>query len=233
MTLTAGQVLKFMKHRTAGPLDSDLGGGMYVLNLAGRHCFSMHPWRSALNVSADLATVSGQSWVALPTWFAEPIACEVADNSDFIPVDIVGPREMLLLRNGNLGNLGFVKYVSVEGESRLGLFPTPDSDAPAVLRLTYRARWQDVSKDTDPIVCASFLEGLVLEVAREYAAGLEGGDLSARIAMVEGGPICRAAKNADGSLQPMLGPMMGGAVRRVRNDPWDWVRNVTGALGPN
>lgn len=234
--LTAGQALKFMQHRVAGPLSSDLGGGMYVLNLAGRHSFNMHPWASALIVSASLDFVANQEYVALPPWFGEFVAAEVTNNADFIPVERVFPKQMLLLRNSRLDTTGLIRYVSVEqddnGQWRLGVWPTPTANATAALKLTYRSRWNDVSAPADRIVCSDFLEGLVLEVVREYAAGLEGGDLNERLLAIEQGPIFQATKLQDGSRQPQAGPMTGGAIGGPRSDMWDWVRNVSGAIGP-
>lgn len=227
--ITAGQLLNDLRHRLAGPASSELGGPTRVLNLAGQWLDSIHAWQQRLRVSASLNFTAGDTTLALPENLKEIVAAEQSSvTANGRSVQWVGAPEMLTLRQG-LGSFGnFDMYVSIETAGtawELGLFQPPDSTTSDVLKISYRVGWTPVVDDKSQITIHPSLEGLLSHIVREYAAGLELGDLDQRLAAIadpRARGLLHAAKLADASGNRMLGPITGGAVamRSASWDPW-------------
>lgn len=228
MTLTVGMLLDEIRHRLGGPVDPLLGGGLRVINLAGRGFYSAHPWRFALRVSTELDTTADQSYVTLPSDYGSLLPGGVVrSNRDlWEPVQVVSPAQMLHIRNMN-PPFQWIEFVSVEAQDRLGLFSTPTTSELDHLRITYNARWSDKSQPSDVVPVADWAEAALIEYVREYAAGKEMGGLELRLAAVLAGPTFTLASRADADMQLDLGPMDGGAVNSLYVSEWDgWMRNT-------
>ncbi len=227
MSLTAGQLIAGIRHRIAGPVGSELGGGTRVINLAGQWLDGIHAWQQRLRVSAALHFAAGDTFLALPANLRSIVAVEQSGITDGgRTVSWIGPGDMLSLRQdlSDFGG-GFDVYVSIESSGtgwQLGLVQPPTTTTLDVLRITYMAGWTDVIDDKSPITIHPSLEPLLSEVVREYAAGLELHDLDQRLGAFVGGALMRSAKMADASAQRMLGQIQGGAVASMqwRWDPW-------------
>jgi hypothetical protein len=232
VALIAGQLLDVIKHRLGGQADALIGGGIGVINQAGRWVFGVHSWRRASRLSATLAFVDAQPWVALPSGFLALLDVEtttVLGN----PVSQVGYSELLTVRTQNPDLSGFPWYVAVEHYlkstggvgDRLAIHPEPGDDEADALKITYRTGWVNVTAPKDTVEVHEMLEPFLIHAVREYAAGMEFGDLDARLSAVTQGALFQAAKLADGDAQPFLGPMRGGAVDMQcgRRDPYDWM----------
>lgn len=231
MTITSGQLLDAIKHRIGGPVDAELGGGIRILNLAGRHFYNMHSWRAALVTGASLNYVANQNYCTLPTGFGELIGCEVADNALLRPVYRIGIEEMLKLRNINPGYFGFITHVCVESQTKLGVYPTPTASATAALQIAYLSRWADVTGDNVTIGVADFAEGLLMHVVREYAAGMVIGDLDDRLNAIRQGTLFDDTIRQDGIQQRIHGKLLGGAASvSGPGDAWDWARGANASI---
>lgn len=232
MTITSGQVLDAIRHRIGGPVAPELGGGIRVLNLAGRWLDSTHQWKNRLRVSAQLDFTSGDTFLTLPSGLKSIIAAEQPTASGLgRQVVWVSPSMMLTLRNQTSGAFQWDLAVSIENTGtvwRLGLYQVPSATQTDTLRISYYAGWTDVSSDQSAITIPDFMEGVLIESARAWAVGLERGGLQEELMAVEQGPIMMAAKRADGGVQPFLGRMQGGAVDMVpQADDWnEWMRHT-------
>lgn len=234
--ITAGQLLNDLRHRLAGPAAVELGGPTRVLNLAGQWLDSIHAWQQRLRVSASLDFNVGDTTLALPANLKEIVAAEQSGVTQAgRSVRWIGAQDMLALRQGLGSFANFDLYVSIETSGtawQLGIFQPPDVTTLDVLKISYRVGWTPVVDDKSQITVHPSLEGLLSHVVREYAAGLELGDLDARLAAIahpQTGALLRAAKLADASGNRMLGPIQGGAVA-MRSQIWDPWRIETQVL---
>lgn len=236
MALLAGQLIDQIRHRLGGNVSADIGGGINVINLAGRWVFSIHSWRRASRLSATVGFTSGQAYADLPNNCASLIA---VDNVTVLgnPVVPVGFAELNRLRTQFPELEGFPIYVAVEHYEksdgtvgdRLAMHPPPNATDTDALKVSYRGGWADVATPGDVCEIPLALEQLVIHAVREYAAGMEFGDLDMRMVALMQGPVYQAAMHADGDVQPYLGQMRGGAVDMSKSgfDPWDWVTGST------
>lgn len=231
MALVAGHLLDQIRHRIGGQVAADVGGGIQIINLAGRWVFGSHPWRRASRLAATVAFVADQEWCDVPTGFQ---ALTSIENTTVMgnPVVQVGADELTKLRTQQPDYEGWPLYVTVEHfedddgtiGDRLAIHPAQSASDADGLKISYRAGWVDVAEAADVLKIHPLLEQLVIHAIREYAAGVEFGDLDERLGKVLMGPVMQATRHADGDAQPHLGPMRGGAVEGLvsNRDPWDW-----------
>lgn len=108
---------------------------------------------------------------------------------------------------------GAVVYSGSTPKPILEIYPSPAANATGALRITYRARWAELTSDTGQIDVPDFVQDLFLFIARAYAAGYvrnDVGSIHARLAEIQAGPIFLAATRSDGAVQPYYGQLRGG-----------------------
>jgi hypothetical protein len=116
----------------------------------------------------------------------------------------------------------------------LEIWPSPSSNQNGVLRLFYRARWQQLYSDSDMVNIPEWMESLYVWIARAYARGYEREDeasLHARLQEIVQSPIFEATKLSDGATQPSFNrPRGGGATvhRRRRSSEISYLINRVG-----
>lgn len=210
---------------------------MRVINLAGEWLDGIHTWHQQLRVSAQLDFTLGDTTLTLPANLRSIVAAEQSGSTGLGRlVRWVGPREMLLLRQG-LDSFGaFDVFVSIESTGTgwtLGLFQTPSATTADVLRISYYAGWTNLGTDEKAqVMIHPSREGLLQHVVREYAAGLELNDLDdrlANIANLEKRGLLYQAIVADAGPQRVLGPLVGSPLQGAsdRDPDWnDWMRDT-------
>ena len=213
MAITASQLIAQARHAVGGALSGDIGGGLAIVNTAGRFMFSVHSWRNAERATTSLSFTASQSYIALPTNFGEIISLESAQGS-LRPVEMTTLEGILMRRQWTtLGDFGSV-YAAVShtgtATPQLEIWPTPSASESNALTMWYRAKWVDITDDATLVPIEGFLEPLLVALVRAFARQYEMDDMGAVAAAVEG-PEMYAAKRADGVRQRNMGPLQGGA----------------------
>lgn len=190
--ITAAQVIAQIAYEIGGPVAAELGGGLAMVNWAGRHVYGMRGWSSSLRGSATLDYVAGQSWVALPTDFGELMYVREGG----LAFRIVQLSELeRYLGSGDAWRTGALSFE--DGAYRLNLGHEPEDNADDALTVVYRRRWVDLTSDDDEIDVPVWMELLIRRVASAIARGLESGMVDEELARVESSPVYAAAVRAD------------------------------------
>lgn len=125
-----------------------------VLNQAGRALFTRYPW-SWRNGNREVAAVSGQEFVTLPTDFAKAEVVTVLAGP--FGVEVVTRKRIMEMRQSAATFIGSggVQYVSFTGwdsqansESlptpRMDIYPTPTADGSPTFSLDYQRQWREL-----------------------------------------------------------------------------------------
>jgi hypothetical protein len=194
-----------------------------IVNTAGEHLFT-HPWKFR-EATATVTTVVSQSYVALPSDFAELTQVWKQDQ----PLWIQSPEEVETARQTNYPDLTWRAYVKTvlpttiapTQSFRLELYPTPTSAES--LKVLYRTGWQSVTSSTatsEVISIPKHVEATLISYVRAVAEAYEDGQQSQRFAEIEAGPIFGAAKQKDGMVQSHFGQVQPNLWRSgTRNGP--------------
>lgn len=194
-----------------------------IINTAGEHLFT-HPWKFR-EATANVTTVVSQSYVALPSDFAELTQVWKQDQ----PLWIQSPEEVETARQTNYPDLTWRAYVKTvlpttiapTQSFRLELYPTPTSAES--LKVLYRTGWQSVTSSTatsEVISIPKHVEATLISYVRAVAEAYEDGQQSQRFAEIEAGPIFGAAKQKDGMVQSHFGQVQPNLWRSgTRNGP--------------
>jgi hypothetical protein len=194
-----------------------------IINTAGEHLFT-HPWKFR-EATATVTTVVSQSYVALPSDFAELTQVWKQDQ----PLWIQSPEEVETARQTNYPDLTWRAYVKTvlpttlapTQSFRLELYPTPTSAES--LNVLYRTGWQSVTSSTatsEVISIPKHVEATLISYVRAVAEAYEDGQQSQRFAEIEAGPIFGAAKQKDGMVQSHFGQVQPNLWRSgTRNGP--------------
>jgi len=194
-----------------------------IINTAGEHLFT-HPWKFR-EATANVTTVVAQSYVTLPSDFAELTQVWKQDQ----PLWIQSPEEVETARQTNYPDLTWRAYVKTvlpttlapTQSFRLELYPTPTSAES--LKVLYRTGWQSVTSSTatsEVISIPKHVEATLISYVRAVAEAYEDGQQSQRFAEIEAGPIFGAAKQKDGMVQSHFGQVQPNLWRSgTRNGP--------------
>lgn len=218
-----------------GDVTHALGGGIpasdvdqeRIINDAGRHLVSMHPWKWLECAPASLNFTQDTAYVAMPSDFRSLVSIESDEdlNADF---NLTSIEEIVSLRQNDV-NLTSEYYgalvrpvqtsvTTLMPVPRLELYPTPAASVTGALQIVYQRGWTLLDTDTDVPNIPWFMEGLLVSLVRAFALGYEepeGGTVNQRIMDVTGtrdqpSPLFSAAVTEDGMTQPEYGEMRGG-----------------------
>lgn len=227
MALTVAQLLEHIRHEIGGPAADGLG--VWLVNQAGRHVFAMHPWRSALRQTATVDYTQGNNYAPLPSDFGELIAVYETSTASTV-TDVVSLAQLEYMRQAGVGSTHEVLAIGTyqdggETKFRFELLDAAGATASAVLTIVYAARWVD-KDDDDEVVCAPWLEGLIVQAVRRFARGYELGDLDAQLAMLRQSEIFRAAVLQDTPARN-LGRLEGGGAQPGSRVGWyDYIKDT-------
>lgn len=173
---------------------SELGGGIAVVNWAGRYLHGMRRWSSGLRATTTLDYAIGQAWLDLPADYGE---------GEYVAE---GRYEFRVVERGELerwiasgGQKYVASYVNVAGAWRLYLGETPTASVADAVTFVYRRRWVDLASDNDLVDLPVWMEALLRRLVSAYARGLEGGMLDEELARVESSPVLATALKQDAS----------------------------------
>lgn len=228
MVLTLSRCLDHVQHALHGRNPSAQVAPLEIVNTAGKHVCSTFGWGFLERPPADLNLVSGQSYVTLPTDVGAVL--DIQSQNTASAFKFLGTGTLSKLQTYGVNDT--VTYGMIvndtTGRPRLEVWPVPNANETAALRLYYRAGWTDLTDDdTDTVPFPSFMDALILQVIRAFALGWEEDEsLDARLEQIEQGRIFMAACEADQGMQNDFGKLEGGCVgprptRRATNwSPW-------------
>lgn len=205
-----------------------------IVNEAGRYLFDMHQWSWRNRASATIGYTQDQNYADLPSDFGELAAGGLVENGSVYGRTIsVGLSTIRRLResDSNTGNTGN-RYYALEyptqtavtnaaPNARLALYPTPASTDASAAQLTYRAKWIELSSDTDVPNIQLRYESLLFRLVEAFALEQEQEGRGA-IDAVHNSMIFRSLADADGSAQPILGPVVGGQLTSLPTSDIFW-----------
>ena len=195
-----------------------------IVNQAGRHMFT-YSWKFRARPSTDIPTVASQSYIDLPTDVSEIITIRMKDGLND-SIELTSYDKLLLIRNGSLStgrqfHAAISYYDSTGTESttvalkpRLELAPTPT--AVDQISLVYRAKWPNLSADTDIAPIPEGAESLLIAYVRAFAQGYEEENFMQRVAEIDASPLFHRTSVQDGMIQPEYGPLEGGHIASYR-----------------
>ena len=213
-----------------------------IINQAGRHMFT-YSWKFRVRPSVDIDTVASQSYVDLDLP-AHPDVGEIITarmkNGLNDSIELTSYDKLLLIRNGSISTgrqfHAAVTYYNATGVAdtsaalspRLELAPTPT--AVDQISILYRAKWTELSSDTDIAAVPDFAESLLVLYVRAFAQGYEEENFIPRVGEVDNSPIFHRVSVQDGMLQPEYGPIDGGHISSYRTSgrlPFDTIGDPT------
>jgi hypothetical protein len=221
MALTVTQAADFVRLTLSGKADAALST-LTLVNMTGSHLSSMAKWRFLERKASYLSTTASQTYVALPADFGGMVSlAAVGTNTYYRPADI---NDINRMRSSGIPSNGPPYLYAIIGTTPSGstaqvqhleLFPTPTATTANAMSIVYRAKWVDLTADTDYICPAPFpdyCKVLFIRILQAFARGLqeeEQGSLSLRLNEMRGSPEFIAAAKQDRSMQPDMGEMQG------------------------
>lgn len=193
-----------------------------LCNRAGAYLADMHTWSWLIRQPALLTLTNNQEYIVLPSDFGrmygQPKPTTV---SSVVTLEMVSMEEYLRYRqdflDGGPHYLGSILYTTVSGvlTPRIAIWPKPTTTTADAFTLPYLAAWVDLTSDIAAIPIPSWLEFFYLEVLFAFAQSYDEHDvasLSQRLALLQQSTEFLNLKRRDGSVQPFIGKMRGGAI---------------------
>ncbi len=180
------------------------------------------------NSVADVDGTIETNAVALPSDFAG-IDSYDATNALNRSLTLTSPQRLLEIRTDEPSTVGShywgaivrAKNIVSGGGApvyRLEICPTPTASEVGLFTLFYRREWTDLTSDADVIPIEGWLEPFFLELVEAVMRGYleqDAAPMHHRITDLKAGDTFLDAKRRDGSAQPDIGIMSGGAVQEM------------------
>ncbi len=196
--------------------------GAEIVNQAGRWLASVHPWKFLAGAETHIDFVANQDYALLPADTGEVLAIDRADgfHSSF---EWTTQQGMVDLRTttpvaATFHWWGVVVYTASATDKkpapRIDLYPTPTTSLPSALKVRYRRKWAEATKDSDPLYVPDYVEALLIQTAIAFGRGYVEEDvapLDVRLSQILAGPLYAAAVAQDGRIQRDYGRISGGA----------------------
>jgi hypothetical protein len=220
MAITVTQCEQWIRLTLGGRPDAVLNT-LELVNLAGSHFCGMSKWRFLMRKFSLRDTVASQSYVTTPDDFGGVITLAgVGANAYYTESDYA---TIATLQNGTTtsgvtGNPYMYAIVdttpsgSTASVRHLELFPVPSTTTTGAMALVYRAKWADLTSDSDYILFPDYTKALFVRVLMAFARGLqreEQGSLSQRLAELQTSPEFLSAVRQDRAMQSDLGEIEG------------------------
>ncbi len=220
MTLTVSTVSDYVQRRLDGEPSVPL---MTLCNQAGDYLVNAHPWGWLVRKPATLRITADQTRIALPDDFGRAIGePKPVESTSFMfrwgTADKVAAERAYGSPSVFTGYISWSQGVTGNLTPYIELSYAPTVSESSTFMLAYYARWQDVTTDTETLQIPSFMEPLYLQTVLAFAQGYDEhdvGSLDERLAALMQGPLMLTAKRRDGSMQPSIGMMQGGAVQTL------------------
>lgn len=232
MPISLAECLRHVKHTLGSSKIGDLDV-VRIVNEAGEKLVAAHEWRWLERPGVSVATVLDQTWAALPADLQTILELGYTNGLTHHMVEST-IQEIAQYRRQDVSVPAGTTYYSVVdivtgtppmSTPRLELYPKSDATAANTFTLYYRAGWAyltgtDAAYTTTP----PWIDDLFIQYLRATARGYQAEDVASmheRIAQIEAGPLFLRKVERDGSIQPCLGPLRGGALGH-HPDYSDW-----------
>lgn len=220
MALTVTQCAEWIR-LTLGGTPGGITSTLQLVNMAGRALTRMTAWRWLEGAEVDLDVVADQGYVVLPANFSKPISLVQASARGEIEwitrEEMVARRQRLAPRTSDTGCV-YVAVSTAAGSgstpptARLEIDPPRATSATAYFKLVYKAKWIDLSDESDYVQVPDWCEDLYIAILQAYARGFlreEDGTFDLRMAALRGGQTFKDAIREDKSKQTSWGPIRG------------------------
>jgi len=247
MAITADQVIARAVGRSGREVPSYYSSPLRFAEEALGWLFTTHKWKFLERPPADLDLVASVEYVILPDDFGTLHGLGVVATNGFTgSFTMTDPSSLLQARQAGVSPPDSI-YVgalmtpasSLQGpppRARLEIYPPPGTNQTAGLKLHYRAGNPSLSDGNSHVNVPWYCELLMHEVALALLLGVTEHDeaaLESRMAALYSGAIFDAAKQYDGSTQPIYGRMKGGAVQLLRANRVDTTVLNSPVAGPS
>lgn len=231
MSLTLANLRAMITHALGGSSASIITSAAatmnHMVNEAGRRVSMAHPWKHLERPPTTLDLTISTAYIALPAEFSHLVAYEAAPSLGrclnlTTYQGLAEMRARLITTTG--AYFGAIVQPTQSSAStaqsvpRLEIWPTPSASVTAAFTVWYRAKWTELSGDTDVANVPLWFEPLLVQFVRAVAKGYEEEDIDDRIDRILGGGTFAQAIEHDGQIQPDYGPLEGGAVGMVRSN---------------
>jgi hypothetical protein len=218
MPYTVTECADFVK-LTLGGEPSAVLPTLALVNMAGHHFVSMSKWRFQERRASYLSTVASQTYIAAPTDLGGIVSLAPVNSAGCYKPSTIDEINMLrssastdtgtpylyaLIHTTPSGSTAAVPY--------LELYPTPSTSTANALQIVYRARWVELTSDSDYIPFPDFTKTLFIRVLQAHARGFMEEDkasLSARLLELSASPEFVACVKQDRAMQSDRGEMKG------------------------
>jgi hypothetical protein len=239
MALTVTQCADWIR-LTLGGTPGAVLPTLQLVNMAGRHLCRMTAWRWLEGESVLLDVVADQEWIALPENFSRAISLQTVDGNAAINwitrAELDNHRQSITQATDTGLMSAVVVTVAGSGETpptaRLEIHPPRASSATGFLRLTYKAKWADLTGDSNYVPIPDWCEDLYVLILQAYARGFmreEQGTVDIRLSALKSGTIFRDAIREDRTKQTEWGRIKGAIPDwGARAGPWAIPTTTTG-----
>lgn len=214
-------------HAVGKSAGTDTGNSATIIvNVALDALVNAHAW-SWRSKSADLAYVSGQSWIALPADFSELVYLRAGASLStvVIPTSLDRILQLRQFPNSNPSLNAVIYYCVVPVDQsagtaastyRIEIFPTPSANLAAALAVTYQKQVPALSSGTSVANIPLQMQSCLLMLARGYAEMMENNQpgINMQLAVAE----LEKRKVRDGMTQPVIGRIHGEVEDQWRGD---------------
>lgn len=199
--------------------------GTSYVNEAGERLVSLRAWRWLEGARAELSTVTGQDWVALPSDFSDALSAPIAASDAMGDFALIDQDQFERIRRAGVAytwrTVGTV--IEVEGDSglerRIEIYPVPTETTTGRWTMRYRAGWKVVTADDSVLRLAKFCEPLFWSMLESVVHGREErdeGSVEARLDGIRQTDAYRGAVSRDARSQPRRGPLAHGLIGKHR-----------------
>lgn len=218
MPYTVTECADFVRLTLGGPAAAALPT-LSLVNMAGHHFVGMSKWRFMERRSSYLGTTASQNYVAAPTDLGEIVSMgAVTINAYYEASTIDEINRMRASATTQVGQpyLYCVIHTTPSGSTAavpyIELYPTPSTTVAQAILLIYRARWTELTSDSDYIPFPDWTKALFLRLVQSFARGFmeeDKGSLSLRLADAHVWPEFVMAAKTDRRMQTDHGELRG------------------------
>lgn len=219
MALTVLQCADFVKLTLAGAADTSLST-LTLVNMAGQSLCGMSEWRWLQRAPVDVGVVAAQEYATLPIDFGAMLA--MVPSTGFYGIvwtdlgEIAGLRAASAQTSANGPWRGVVIDSIPSGSTlpraQVELYPTPSATSTTAFKLAYRAKWTNLTSDSDYIPIPEWCETLFIRLLQVHARGFMEEDkasLSMRLAEIKSSAELIGAVKQDRARQRDRGALKG------------------------
>ena len=224
MSLTFADLLNEVGNATNSDESSKYTTQTGIVNQALEYFNTMHAWDSLVGLPVDLVATAGNQYIDLPADCRDIIQIDVSGSglgrfefTDIATINRYWSSNAVGSTAGHYWGARVTRTGTTGPIEALAVHPEIGATMADTFQICYRRRLtplnDGVAADSEYIQVAPFLEGLVRELVRTFALGIEEsgkGEVSERLEVLENSTMVQRLKETDGAMAPEMGKMLGG-----------------------